>query len=155
MDLFQMIRRTDDISAILSAIDSADINVTSRNHQNLLHEAIAWNKPAIAIELIHRQIDVNCQDKDGMTPLHYTAWYHNLETAALILNHGGDISILDRHGNTALWYAVFHAKGKHYDLVELLMKAGADPASKNSHGKSPHDFAAQINDVHLMQLLAR
>jgi ankyrin repeat protein len=155
MDLFQMVRRTDDLRAVLAAIDSADINVIGRTHQNLLHVAIARNKPDLASELLRRQIDVNCQDKDGMTPLHYTAWDHQTEIAAQILAHGGGPGIRDRHGDTALWYAVFHARGKHYDLVELLMKAGSDPVSMNSHGRSPRDFAAQIKDDHLLQLFTR
>ena len=154
MDLFQMVRRSDDIGDVLSAIDSADINLTNRNHQNLLHEAIARNKPDIAIELIRRQIDLDCQDHVGMTPLHYAACYQSAKIAKLILDHGGNPSIQDRHGNSALWYAVYEAKGEHYDLVKLLMNAGTDPFSKNLHGKSPYDFASQINDTKLLQLLA-
>lgn len=154
MDLFAMIRRTNDIAQILAGLDAVNINVVENGGQNLLHTAIAYKKPEVGVELINRQIDVNHRDDKGMTPLHYTAWHFSPQLAELILEHGGDPNICDCHGNNPLWYAIQFAKG-HYDLVELLFDAGADVTTGNRHGKSPLDLAGQINDSRLVELLTR
>jgi len=154
MDLFAMIRRTDDIAQILAGLDAVNIDMVENGGQNLLHTAIAYKKPELGIELVKRQIDVNHQDGKGMTPLHYTAWHFSPLLAELILQHGGDPNICDRHGNGPLWYAIQFAKG-HYDLIELLLDAGADVTTRNKHGKSPLDLAGQINDSCLVELLTR
>jgi ankyrin repeat protein len=103
---------------------------------------------------MRRHVDVNAQTTTGSTPLHYAAAHSNTNAARLILSHGGDVTIADKHGNTPLWTAVFNARGK-YELVELLLQHGAAQVAtrKNLHGKSPLDFATQIGDAHLMQLL--
>lgn len=51
-----------------------------------------------------------------------------------------------------LWTAVFNAKGK-YNIVKILKESGADSFSKNEAGRSPLDFAIQINDKDLCQIL--
>ena len=152
MNLFQMLRWTNEVEALLSAIAAADINVVEKDGQTLLHAAIAYQKPEIGSALIKRRIDVNRQDNKGMTPLHYTAWHNAPQLAELILQHGGDPNIRDRHGNTALWYAIQFAKGD-YTLVERLLSAGADVTITNNQGKSSLDIAKQINDNCLTALL--
>lgn len=154
MNLFQMVRRSDKVDEIVSAIDSADIDMIGENGQNLLHTAIAHDKTEIGVELVNRQIAVNWQDDRGMTPLHYTAWHNTPKLAELVLQNGGDPHIRDSHGNTPLWYAVFFARGD-YALVELLLNAGADAKSENAGGKSPLEFAEQIGDGALAELLMR
>lgn len=152
MDIFQMVR-CDSRDDILRAIGSIDINILNEDKENLLHEAIAHN-PEIALELIERNINVNQQTKNNAAPLHYAAHHNQLEIARKIIEKGGDINLTDKHGNNPLWYAVFFAKG-HYDLVKLLMKHGADPHNKNKAGRSALDFAKQIDDKVLIDLLSR
>jgi ankyrin repeat protein len=102
--------------------------------------------------LIRRHINVNQQDNDGMTPLHYAAVYSNHSLAEKIVNAGGSLKIVDKHGNGPLWTAVFNARGS-YSIVDLFLRRGADPHHKNNHGLSPLDFAKRIEDSVLMQRL--
>ncbi|HUH83135.1 MAG TPA: hypothetical protein VLX85_00910 [Stellaceae bacterium] len=60
-----------------------------------------------------------------------------------MLAAGADRSIQDRGGNTPLWSAVVNPK-RDYALVEMLVRAGADPNGKNKAGRSPVDVARQI-----------
>jgi ankyrin repeat protein len=131
-----------------------DVNVRNSRDENLLHTAIAYRNAEVIEELIRRDIDVNAQSTAGSTPLHYAAEYGDTNAARLIVSHGGDVTIADQHGNTPLWTAVVNARGK-YELVELLLQHGAAEVAtrKNLHGKCPLDFATQIGDAHLTQLL--
>lgn len=152
-DYFQTVRRDGAAAVnILSSLD--DINVRNEDGQNLLHHAIAYGNDAATSELLRRGIDVNTQDSKGQTPLHYAAAYGNAEVASEILKRGGDLTIVDSHGNTAIWTAVFNARGR-YAVLEELVRHGGDRVAmlKNKHGRSPIDFATQINDVNLLRLL--
>jgi ankyrin repeat protein len=155
MDMFQMIRRTKEKEIIFTAINKDNITVVGKNGETLLHTAIAYNKLDIALELINRKIEVNRQDNDGMSPLHMAAWYHNYNVAKSIIEHNGNPNLRDKHGNNALWYAVIFAKGKYYNLVELLVAAGSDAITNNDSGRSPLNVAKQINDKHLIELLSK
>lgn len=150
-DVFQAVRMND-MDSFIALIDSKDINSIKYDEQNLLHEAAAYDKLECAKELIGRNINIDHKDNSGMTPLHYAAANNSLLVANEILNGGGDLSICDEHGNEPLWTAVFNAKGK-YDLVKLYMKYNANPGHKNTYGKSPLDFAQQINDAELVSIL--
>lgn len=152
-DLFQAVRR-DGASAAIALAAVPDINVRNAEGQNLLHTAIAYANQSAISELLRLGIDVNAQDSKGQTPLHYAATYQNVDTAEQILSNGGNLSLVDLQGNSALWCAVFNARGK-YGVVEVLLRHGGHDFSgvKNKHGKSPIDFATQIGDKQLVALL--
>lgn len=139
---------------LLSALDGAPLNSTNEFGQNLLQEAIAYRRPGLARLLVDRGIDVDNQDHNGQTPLHFLASHPDLELASRLLAAGADPNRTDKHGNGALWAAVFNARGE-YDLVALLLRFGADPRQRNRAGRSPLDFATQIGDRELRTLLER
>ena len=53
------------------------------------------------------------------------------------------MDVPDRHGNTALWRAVFNFQGESAAL-RVLLEAGADPERENAHGVSPRGLAGKI-----------
>ncbi|MBF0548529.1 MAG: ankyrin repeat domain-containing protein [Candidatus Riflebacteria bacterium] len=153
MDIFQLIRSQDN-DRFFSLLKTIDLNIRNEFGQNLLHEAIACANTLAGVELIKCGINVNSQDSQGLTPLHFAASYRNQVLAKLILEHGGDLLIVDNHGNNPLWTAVFNARG-NYEIVEMLTKSGGDAFQKNKHSKSPLDFAKQIGDLTLVALLSK
>ncbi len=153
MNPFEAIRG-DQEAHLRSALDGECLDTTNEFGQSLLHEAIAYRRPRLARLLVERGIDVNHQDHNGQTPLHFLASHPDLDLASRVLAAGGDPNRLDRHGNGALWAAVFSARGE-YGFVELLLRHGADPRLRNRAGRSPLDFATQIGDKALVNLLAR
>lgn len=137
-----------------SAVGQVDINILDEYQHNLLHEAIAYGKKMVAIDLIDRGINVNKQDYRGQTPLHFLGDYPDIEVAEIVLQHGGRLDIVDKYGNTPLWPAVFYLKRQEdYALVRLYMKNGSDPHSKNNVGKSPIDLAETFGDEKLKAIL--
>lgn len=72
----------------------------------------------------------------------------------MLLQEGAKVNIIDCYGNNPLWYAVFNANDD-YCLVKLLVKYGADALSKNNAMRSPLDFAKQIEDTEMINILAK
>ncbi|AIZ65402.1 hypothetical protein PK28_17165 (plasmid) [Hymenobacter sp. DG25B] len=147
-DLFQAIR----LHAPLQDLVIPNINVRNENGQSLLQEAIAARNESAARLLLRQQLDVNSQDDQGATALHYVALYQTPALGQRILQQGGNLALLDQHGNSPLWTAVFNARGQ-YDVVDLFLQYQADPQSVNRYGKTPADFATQIQDPYLMRVL--
>lgn len=119
-----------------------------------LHEAVAWQNIDAGVQLIRLGINVNTQDKNGQTPLHFAGIHSSAVLARMILVNGGDCSIIDRQGNTPVWHAAFSARGK-YETVQIFMDFGGRQVVgvKNAYGRSPLDFAQQIGDSTMMAIL--
>jgi ankyrin repeat protein len=152
-DLFQLIRlgvAFDDLDERTLLLHLQDLNEYG---QTLLHEAISHRQGDYALFLLGKGINVRQADYQGATALHFAAEYCLAEVTACILEHHGNPNAADEHGNTPLWAAVFSARSD-YQVVQLLVDAGADPTTKNRHGKSPMDFAQQIKDEALQRMLS-
>lgn len=142
-----------DLETFKEVLNIKDINEKNELGSGLLHYAISGGKFDIVIFLIENGIDVNQTNENGQTALHYICNYPNIELAKTILRYGGDINIRDKYGNNALWTAVFNCKGKNYDIVELFMEYNPDINTKNNAGRSPLDFAMQVGNYKLIDIL--
>jgi len=151
IDLFQLIRINNE-KLFLSSINHADIAQNNEFGQNLLHEAVVKNRIMMAEVLLANGVDVNQQDRKGQTPLHYAALHNSIIIAEKIIEHGGRLDIADDYGNEPLWTAVFNARGQ-YDLVKLYLAKGANSTHKNKSNRSPVDFANQIKDEVLVNIM--
>ncbi|MFP5131252.1 ankyrin repeat domain-containing protein [Phocaeicola coprocola] len=72
--------------------------------------------------------------------------------AKLLLQKKAQINIIDRYGNNPLRVAVFNAYGD-YRIVKLFLKYNTNIQNKNRVNRSPLDFAKQINDLDLVNIL--
>jgi ankyrin repeat protein len=72
---------------------------------------------------LHEGADVNCRDKDGLTPLIWAAIQGHEEVVRLLLERGGDLEAKNHNGDTALMWASLMG---HKDLVDFLLDRGAD-----------------------------
>lgn len=121
--------------------------------QNLLHIAIARNSLEVFNYLLYCGIDVNKLDKENKTPLHYSTAYNNYYFTKILLESKGiDKDVKDKYGNNPIWVATFNSRG-YYDVVRLLMEHRANAKSKNNNNKSALDFAKQIEDMELIEIL--
>ena len=89
--------------------------------------------------------NINLQDDNGYSPLHFSAQRKNLETILFLLKNGANPNALDIHGNSPLWTATMNAMGE-FECIVALLNAGANPNQKNKHGKSPADVANVIGN---------
>lgn len=142
-----------DIESFKNRFDVEEINKVSEQGSGVLHYAISGKKFEIAKYIISNGINTNIQNKDGQTALHLLCVNQDLETLSILLEQGVDVNIRDRFGNNALWTAVLNCKGKQYEFVKKIMERNPDVESKNNAGRSPLDFAMQINDDRLISIL--
>lgn len=92
----------------------------------------------------HSLFNINANDDEKMTPLHYAVKYRRYEAAAVLLGHPKiDANAKNRNGWTPLHFAVY---SKNEEMVKLLLeKSGADPNMKNNSLVSPALMASQMH----------
>lgn len=121
-----------------------------KDHNTPLHVAAMQNHPhAVKILLSHPHIEVNKKRADGMTALHLAVKSGHLAIAHQLLHAEfapANPNILDNSEETPLLIAV---RAGRRDLVELLLKEGADP----NVGKSPLLEAFKKGDTSLAMLI--
>ena len=88
--------------------------------------AMRGNKDAVRT-LLKQGADVNAAEPDGMTALHWAVHHDDLPTALLLVKAGASAKATNRYEVTPLSLAC--ANG-NTEIVELLLKAGADPNMK-------------------------
>lgn len=85
--------------------------------------------------LLKQAADVNAARGDGMTALHWAAINNDAEMAQVLLFAGANVRAATRLGSyTPLFMA---AKSGSFAVIDLLLKAGANPNAKGSDGLTP------------------
>ncbi|CAI5704463.1 unnamed protein product [Peronospora effusa] len=104
------------------------------------------NHNMICIDSGLRRDYVNMKNKLGFTPLHLVVQndedegFEAAKVCVWLIENGADPNAIDENGDTALHYAV---ELDRYDLVETLMKRGADSSIKNLKGLSAMEIAEE------------
>ena len=149
MDLFQEIRTNKDFK--ISMIENPRI-ISEFNH-SILQDAIVYN-PNLAVEILHSNLDVdiNHQDDKGYVAPQYSISRSLDEISYLILNRGVYLNSIDNFGNNSLFTAFINPQ-KNYDLIEKMLKMGADYSHKNRLGKSVSDYAHEYGDQKFIELM--
>jgi ankyrin repeat protein len=104
--------------------------------------------------------DIQETDKNGVAPLHHAVRFRNPAAVEALLAHGAAVNqTCSRSGSTALHRAVTSTgapgtSGKIREarqIIEILLRYGADPSIKNKSGKRAADY---VRDEELRRLLA-
>ena len=118
-------------------------------HNSILEIAVMNNDVSQVQELLNNQkIDINYQNKDGRTALHFAAAQDNNRIAQLLLEHGANITTADWQGWTPLHVAV---DANAFAVVKTLIDHKANLFTENVEGKTPQDYAK--NDI-MKEILA-
>lgn len=141
--------------------NGAEINVSNRRGACPLHYAAdggpvfrSWSpqKQADMISfLIKHGANPNLLDKSGVAPLHRSVRQRCPKAVDSLLCHGAAVRLKNKSGSTPLHLAVQNtgrggsgspeSKSCQREIIELLLKAGADLRDKDGRGKTAREHA--------------
>lgn len=100
----------DDVKAVERLLGAMDINSKDDVGKTSLHYAAQYNSVAIAQWLTEHGANVNAEDIDGYTPLHYASVrFDGAKMAALLVERGANILASDNvHGLTPFELANYY-----------------------------------------------
>ncbi len=101
--------------------------------------------------LINNDIEnINTEDEDGLTPLHYAAFFGHLECINILLQHGANVNSLNKYECTPLHLTVGR---KSVACIELLIEHGATLNHKDIDLWTPLHKAAIWGHLESIQYL--
>lgn len=128
-----------------------DVNTKNQGGQTLLMLAGFNGHTDICEYLIKKGIHVETRDGDGRTALMYTSTGPFAQTVEFLLKKGADASAVDSKEHwTPLMFAA--AEGQ-YEVVKLLLDAGADSTIKDVDGDTAESFAIQNKHDKVVKLI--
>jgi ankyrin repeat protein len=129
------------IALLLSAVS---LSATAAGVDAPLADAAEKMDRARIRTLLQQRVDVNTPQIDGMTALHWATYQDDLDTVALLVGAGGNVKAANRYGVTPLSLACTNGNGA---MVELLLKAGADPNTTLPGGETVLMTAARSGNL--------
>lgn len=131
-----------------------DINARDREGATILHLGAQdenYSASTKVNDFVSFGGDVQARDNNGRTPLHYAAIKgYKTDAIAALLEHRADVNAADEQGVTPLHLAA--ARGAA-DVINVLLKAGADMDARTREGRTVWDYAIEGGKDYQAQVL--
>ncbi|MDR0633022.1 MAG: ankyrin repeat domain-containing protein [Holosporales bacterium] len=128
-----------------------DVNVRNKNWETPLLVAVKHRQLQVVNFLLDNRADVNAQDYNLATPLHWCALMDMAELAEILLAREGVAKdVPDSNGNTPLNVAAQYGS---LDVVRALMKSGTRVDIQNTRGLPPLHNAVYHGQLNVIDLL--
>ncbi|MDB5013345.1 MAG: ankyrin repeat protein [Daejeonella sp.] len=118
-----------------------------------LKDALSKKDTVLAAQIVKDGANPDEVDGSGATLLMQSCHFPNLTTARFLLSHGATTEIRSPKGRTALMVACAYWCGN--DMVELLIKNGADVNAQSQDGSTPLQLAAANEKLDVVLLLLK
>lgn len=124
-----------------------NLEESDRDGRTPLINAAATGQHSIVRILLDAGANVNAQDKQGWSSLHFAATKHDVESGSALLMRGASCLLTDQWGNTPLSNAVYYRTPNRNQMIQLLLKYGSNPNQVNNHGVSPRSLSESSPDL--------
>jgi ankyrin repeat protein len=104
------------------------------------------------VALLKQKADVNAQQADGATALHWAVYHDDLALIDRLITAGARVTVANRHGATPLALACINGSAR---AIERLLKAGADPNERGPNGETALMMASRTGAVEAMLVLLK
>lgn len=97
--------------------------------------------------MIQEWADIEAVQSNGDTPLYSAVCGRNLDVVLALLKHGADANTQNWRGESPIFYAATYAgKRGTANVVDALLRWGADPLAMSSDGKTAADVVGERVD---------
>ena len=111
----------------------SDVSVNDEAGRNAITwAAMGGHLDAIKRLLLCQNADINCTDKNGLTPLHASSYANNLNCVVYLLRNGAHLDTQDVKLHTPLFRAVIQGC---LEVVVVLLNEGADVNAQDIDGR--------------------
>jgi uncharacterized protein len=142
--LSEAISKKDSVAAMRLIKSGTDVNAVDANGTSQLMNACRWaDEWAVRFLLNHGAKPDYPKSPKGRTPLMVAcAYYSGKSICSMLIEKGANVNVTAQDGITSLMLAAENAK---LDVVELLLRHGANPNAKDGSGKTAYDYAARAD----------
>ena len=113
-------------------------------------DAVMKGDIAAVQKLLQQKADVNAQQVDGASALHWAVYRDDAETADLLIRAGARPNVVNRVGITPLYMASLYGNAT---MIDKLLKAGADAKQKGPSGETMLMLAAHNGNPDAIKVL--
>lgn len=132
---------------------SSMLGAAGSDSERQLFEAIA-NKDLNRVKEIvieNPELNLDCLDRDELTPLQQACHIGHLELARFLLDHGADKDFTQRKdGYTPLMFAAISARA---DVVRLLLERGVNTTTENCVNRTAAQMAAFVGQSRIVAII--
>lgn len=141
---------------------NAGINVGGKSgktqNQTPLYAAIIEDREDLIKKLLDKGADPNIADSEGAFPLSEAVVRANAnpEVVRMLIEKGANVNAQEPNKNTALMFAAGNKKinsQTRREIIEILLKNGADKSLKGDQGKTALDWAKMLGNADAAELL--
>lgn len=133
--------------------NKSDLNERDENQRTSLHYAVYREYLEAVTYLLSKNVDVNVQDKQGITPLHLSINMGNIEIIKKLLDSKAKLDIIGFGGAPLNWSITMNDNmANKYEVIELLIDNGA-PINGVGKSEPPILGAVGIKDNQALKIL--
>ena len=132
--------------------DPYELMITPPNKKaEMLVQEINKREPNLNLvsDLIVLGANLDWQNNDGWTALHWCAYNNHSRILGLLIDAGVDVNIQDNDGWAALHWCAFMNQP---DIARMLIDAGADKTMPRNDGRVPYQLAHSQELIELLKV---
>jgi ankyrin repeat protein len=128
----------------------AVLGVSAEGRDVPLVDAVRRTDAAAVHALLQKHVDVNAQEIDGSTALHWAVQQDAVDLVNLLIGSGASVKATNRYGVAPLSLACTNG---NFAIVERLLAAGADPDTTLPGGETALMTAARTGKPEVLKVL--